>query len=526
MGLFVECLNKPNHPKHFLVIPLVITLVIGFVWMFTILKCYFTNRNGRNKNLLSGTCSYPPVVPGLPLLGNLLQLKDKITHHTFANWAEIYGPIYSIKAGASNIVVLNSTDVAKEAMVTKFSFISKRKQTNAMNKLTNNIIITSDSNEYHKMARRHVVTHMLGAGAQRRHRAQRDIMIDNVVNGLHAHAKENPVDQPVNFRRILQTEIFGLALKQALGVDSVGSSKYIEGLGETLSRDEIFKVLVLDPISGGAEVDWRDFFPYLRWVPNKSFEMHIGRMETRRLEVMKTLTEDQQTRISSGKEINCYLDRLMSAEGKTLAKTHLTMLIWETILVASETTVDTAELVMYELAKNPKCQDHLYREIQKVCGNNKYTEEQFSGVTYLSAVFHETLIRHPPFPVSPLRYVHEDTQLGGYDIPAGTEIAINLYGCNMEKRQWDSPEEWKPERFLDSKYDPKDLYKTMSFGGGKRVCPGALQGLSITCTAIARCIQDFKWSLKPGREEDDINTATPTSRKLNPLLVIVTPRDY
>ncbi|KAI3863326.1 hypothetical protein MKX03_020141, partial [Papaver bracteatum] len=53
-------------------------------------------------------------VPGLPLIGNLLQLKDKIGHQIFANWAEIYGPIYSIKTGASTIVVLNSTDVVKE----------------------------------------------------------------------------------------------------------------------------------------------------------------------------------------------------------------------------------------------------------------------------------------------------------------------------------------------------------------------------------------------------------------------------
>lgn len=44
------------------------------------------------------------------------------------------------------------------------------------------------------------------------------------------------------------------------------------------------------------------------------------------------------------------------SEGKSLAKTHLAMLIWETILVASETTVDTAELAMYELAKNRKYQ--------------------------------------------------------------------------------------------------------------------------------------------------------------------------
>ncbi|MCL7038105.1 hypothetical protein MKW94_013398 [Papaver nudicaule] len=519
VNLIMEFAKIHSYPNHFHVIPLAITLVVGFVLMITVQKRYLPKRMIRINNLLqSRAFTSPPVVPGLPLIGNLLQLKDKITHQIFANWAEIYGPIYSIKTGASTIVVLNSTDVVKEAIVTRFSSISKRKHTYAMNKLTNDIIITSDSNDYHKMARRHVVTQMLGAGSQRRHRAHRDIMIDNVVQHLHAHARANPIDQPVNLRRILQTEIFGLSLKQALGKD-LGSSKYIEGLGETLSRDEIFKVLVLDPLSGGAEVDWRDFFPYLRWVPNKSFETHIGLMETRRLEVMKTLIEEQQKRISSGERMNCYLDWLTSKE-KNLSKTQLTMLIWETILVASETTVDTTEWAMYELAKNLRYQDHLYDEIHKVCGNNKYTEEHFSRVPYLGAVFHETLRKYPPIPVSPLRYVNEDTRLGGYDIPAGTEIAINIYGCNMDKKQWDSPEEWKPERFLDSKYDSMDLYKTMSFGGGKRVCPGALQGRSVTCTAIARCIQDFKWSLQPGTEEEHIIS------KLNPFLAVITPRDY
>ncbi|KAI3932743.1 hypothetical protein MKW92_028009 [Papaver armeniacum] len=180
---------------------------------------------------------------------------------------------------------------------------------------------------------------------------------------------------------------------------------------------------------------------------------------------------------------------------------------------------------MYELARNLKYQDQLYREFRKVCGNTKYTEEQYSEVTYLSAVFHETLRKHPPLLIGlPLRYVHEDTQLGGYDIPAGTEIAINIYGCNMDKKQWDSPEEWKPERFLDSKHNPKDLYKTMSFGGGKRVCPGALQGFLITSTAIARCIQEFKWSLKlAGSEDEDINIATLAAQNLPPLLA--TPRN-
>jgi hypothetical protein len=53
-------------------------------------------------------------VPGLPVIGNLHQLKEKKPQQAFTKWAEDYGPIYSIKTGASSAFVLNSTEVAKE----------------------------------------------------------------------------------------------------------------------------------------------------------------------------------------------------------------------------------------------------------------------------------------------------------------------------------------------------------------------------------------------------------------------------
>ena len=67
-------------------------------------------------------------------------------------------------------------------------------------------------------------------------------------------------------------------------------------------------------------------------------------------------------------------------------------------------------------------QDLLYKEIQNVCGTNKMTEEHLSKLPYLGAVFHETLRKHSPTPIIPLRHAHEDTQLGGYYIPAGSEV--------------------------------------------------------------------------------------------------------
>lgn len=88
---------------------------------------------------------------------------------------------------------------------------------------------------------------------------------------------------------------------QALGEDV--ESIYVEELGMTFPRQQIFKVLVDDPMDGAIEVDWRDFFPYMKWIPNKSFEKRLEQMDTRREAVMKALIKEQKKRFDSGQVI-------------------------------------------------------------------------------------------------------------------------------------------------------------------------------------------------------------------------------
>lgn len=49
--------------------------------------------------------------------------------------------------------------------------------------------------------------------------------------------------------------------------------------------------------------------------------------------------------------VNCYIDYLLS-EGKDLTEDQITMLLWETIIETSDTTLVTTEWAMYELAKD------------------------------------------------------------------------------------------------------------------------------------------------------------------------------
>lgn len=92
---------------------------------------------------------------------------------------------------------------------------------------------------------------------------------------------------------------------QTLGKDV--ESIYVEELGTTFSKQGLLKVLVHDEMEGAIEVDWRDFFPYLKWIPNKSFENKIQQIDLRRAAVMKALIKEQKERLESGQVLFCFL---------------------------------------------------------------------------------------------------------------------------------------------------------------------------------------------------------------------------
>ncbi|KAI3759007.1 hypothetical protein L6452_06580 [Arctium lappa] len=482
---------------------------------FLFLKTYLSHQHANPNHLLT-----IPEVPGVPLFGNLLQLKEKKPYKTFTKWAETYGPIYSIKTGATSMVVVSSNHLAKEALVTRFDSISTRKLPNTLRILSadKTMVALSDYDDHHKTLKRNVLTSVLGPAARKKHRVHRDTMAENLSNRLHALARKSP-HEAINLRDIFQSQLFSLALKQAIGKDF--ESIYVTDLGITMTCNEVFQVLVIDPMMGAIDFDWRDFFPYLKWIPNTSFEKKIEQIVTRKDAVMKALIQEHTKRIHSGESLNSYIDYLLS-EAQPLTEKQLLMSLWELIIETADTTMVTTEWAMYELSKNPKQQDRLYDEIQNVCGSKKITEEKLCQMPYLSAVFHETLRKHSPISVIPLRYVDENTEIGGYHVPAGSEVAINIYGCNMEKEIWENPEEWNPERFL-AENDPIDLQRTMAFGGGKRVCVGAMQAMLIACMGIGRMVQEFEWRLNEDLGED-VNTVRLTTQKLNPLLAVIKPR--
>ncbi|KAK7037402.1 hypothetical protein VNI00_011152 [Paramarasmius palmivorus] len=70
--------------------------------------------------------AYPPGPRKFPIIGNLLQLPTSHQWVKFLEWAEQYGPIYHLKAGPDDLIVLNTPDLVDEFLVKHGRIFSDR----------------------------------------------------------------------------------------------------------------------------------------------------------------------------------------------------------------------------------------------------------------------------------------------------------------------------------------------------------------------------------------------------------------
>lgn len=89
---------------------------------------------------------------------------------------------------------------------------------------------------------------------------------------------------------------------------------------------------------------------------------------------------------------------------------------------------------------------------------------------YLDAVVKEALRVRPVVFEAP-RLVDAPLRLGDYEVPAGWYAAPLIALIHQDPSIWPSPEEFRPERFLDGADAHGKAW--MPFGGGRRFCVGA-----------------------------------------------------
>ena len=92
-----------------------------------------------------------------------------------------------------------------------------------------------------------------------------------------------------------------------------------------------------------------------------------------------------------------------------------------------------------------------------------------------------------------VRRTGHDTELLGYRIPAGTYLAIHLWGVHHMADVWPDPERFDPERFAEHRREDKvHRYAFMPFGNGVHKCIGMYFGGMEIKAAMHQLLQRYR----------------------------------
>lgn len=168
-----------------------------------------------------------------------------------------------------------------------------------------------------------------------------------------------------------------------------------------------------------------------------------------------------------------------------------------TILLAGhETTAVSLAWTLYVLSRHPWAWLGIKAEVDRVLGGRVPTDEDIPQLTWTRMVFEESLRLYPPVWLIPRRSISDD-ELGGYRIPADSEVLISPYVMHRHPEYWDRPEVFDPERFSPDSA-PRSRYIYFPFGAGPRACVGKSFAMMEALLILAQVVQRYRLEMESG----------------------------
>lgn len=170
------------------------------------------------------------------------------------------------------------------------------------------------------------------------------------------------------------------------------------------------------------------------------------------------------------------------------------------MLGASHETIGaTLTWAWYLLGKHPEIQEQVAEEIRGQLQGRSPTSEDLNALSLTRGVIQESMRLYPPAWGQPRESIEaEDIQ--GYPIPKKAMIVVSQYLTHRHPEFWDQPNEFRPERFLESTHRPKFAY--FPFGGGPRICIGNTFAMQEGQMVLATILQRFRVELVSQEEPE------------------------
>jgi len=219
-------------------------------------------------------------------------------------------------------------------------------------------------------------------------------------------------------------------------------------------------------------------------------------------------------RAQPGEEHFDYLALLLGARdketGRPMSDGELIDEILTLIVAGHETTASGLNWTWYLLSQHPEAEARLHAELDAAPQLPAPSLVQVEALTYTQQVINEALRLYPPGWVLSRRTIEADV-LGGYPVPARTNVLLPLYLVHRHPRFWKDPEVFWPERFAPEHEAERPRFAYMPFAAGPRHCIGetlALFEMFVHLYKVARRYRLRYVPDKPLELEAQINLRT------------------
>ncbi|KAH6765421.1 cytochrome P450 [Perilla frutescens var. hirtella] len=473
----------------------------------------------------------------LPIIGHLhLFGRKQLLHKTLAAMADKYGPVFTVKLGSQENMVVSSWETAKECFTTLDKVFADRPNLTVTRLLAYNgaMFGLAPYGPYWRQMRKIATLELLS------HR-RIDMMSHVRASELHASLKQL-YDLWADGGTVDMKQWFG-DLTMNTSVRMIGGKRFNDaGSSEGRSRR---RDLIRDFLNCFGVFVLSDAIPSLAWLDLQGHERNMKRLGKELDDIVGEWLEEHKEKRKTTKykstvvdddeeEEEDFMDAMLKImegadfpqfEADTITKATCLNLV----LAGSDAIMVTLTWALSLLLNNPnglkKAQEEVDAHISK---DRHVNDSDIKNLVYLEAVVKETFRLYPAGPIIGFHSALEDCTLStGHHIPSGTRLLVNIWKIQHDEKIWPEPLEFRPERFMTSHKDIDmrgQNFELIPFGSGRRSCPGtslALQMIHLTLASLLHC---FEFAKASDVDIDMTESSGLTNLKATPLEVYITPR--
>ena len=204
-------------------------------------------------------------------------------------------------------------------------------------------------------------------------------------------------------------------------------------------------------------------------------------------------------RRASGKDEGDLLSMLLAArdeDGSQMSDRQLRDEVMTLFLAGHETTALTLAWAWYLLGTHPEAERNFHAELDEVLGDRAPTAADLPRLKFTEQIAKESMRLYPPA-YGLGREAIDDCEIGGYRVPAGTQVFMFQWATQRDPRFYDEPLAFRPERWTEDFVERLPKYAYFPFGGGPRVCIGASFAMMEIVLCLATIGQQFRLELVP-----------------------------